>query len=319
MYSSGAGAAILTGVSTSTKLRSSKNLRISLRIRARRSRISFKVLPEAVGESGLEPRSHLPVVAQLQVLADRTGLARLHAVFAPEHDVARRRFAGYELDDLNLESEDAQDHRPERVRQNVAEPLAQDRLAQESRELASRPSSLFSRPENLLQLVLAARGAQDVARLPLDAFRKSLVRRGIARVEADDEIGLGEMGIGNRPDGRGIEIRKIGFDEEDLFGKVEALRHLPRCGDDVRTAVDADDLHLRKPHDLGQVVVEGNGEIGLAAAAVHHRKTGIRGAGVRRHGDRLLDDLEELVDLIVLAAHRGADLPLAVGQPDRLE
>ena len=75
--------------------------------------IPLKVFPEQLCEAGLQPRRHLPVVAQVEVLADRSGLARLHAVFALEQDVARRRLAGDELDDLRLEAENPQNHRPE--------------------------------------------------------------------------------------------------------------------------------------------------------------------------------------------------------------
>ena len=74
----------------------------------------------------LQPRRHMPIVPEAQVFADRSGLSRLHAVLALEHDVARRRLARNEFDDLHLEAKDPENHRPERIRQDVAKPLPQN-------------------------------------------------------------------------------------------------------------------------------------------------------------------------------------------------
>ena len=110
----------------------------------------------------------------------------------------------------------------------------------------------------------------------------------------------------------GRKRREIAFDEHDLAGEVETARHPVGRGDDVGAAVYAVDAYVAHADYAGQIQIEGDGEVGLAAAAVHDGKGFAAVCRARR--ESLADHFEELVDLIVFAAHRSFYAPFAVGE-----
>ena len=119
------------------------------------------------------------------------------------------------------------------------------------------------------------------------------------------------------------QFGEIRLEEVDLAGEVELRDHLPRGRNDVGATVDPDDPDLRHVHHFRKEEIQRNREIRLAAAAVDDGEGGlvVRGSWfvARGNGDGLADGLQELVDLVVLAAHRGAHLALTVGDADRLQ
>ena len=118
-----------------------------------------QVFFEHLRQARLQPRRDVPEIAQVQVLRHGPALAGLDAVFRAEEDIARRGVRRDELDDLGLEAEDAQDHRAERIREDVAEALAQDAVA-EQLDVADRV--------RFIQSDLASCGLPELSR-PLDA------------------------------------------------------------------------------------------------------------------------------------------------------
>ena len=81
-----------------------------------------------------------------------------------------------------------------------------------------------------------------------------------------------------------------------------------------RSAVTNDHAHVRVAERLDEVEVEREREVRLAAAAVHHVELAVRALL-----QDVLNHLEELVHLVVLAAHRGAHAPLAVREADHAQ
>ena len=68
------------------------------------------------------------------------------------------------------------------------------------------------------------------------------------------------------------EHGEVGFDECDAVGHVQRGGNLARGLHHIRPAIDADNAHIPEPQRLGQVKVERKGQVGLAAAAIHHRE-----------------------------------------------
>ena len=258
----------------------------------------------------------MPVVPQVEILRDRAALPGLHAKFRTQQNVARCRIRRDELDHLGLESEDAQDHRAEGVREDVAEPLAQDAMAQHAGERRVRV-----RTNRLLELMLAAGRRHDVAGLPLHALREGLVGRRVARMEGDHHVGALEA------EGGDVEGHQIRLREHHLAHEVKLLRHFRGGRNDIVPAVDADYAHIRHSERLREVEVECQREIGLPASAVDDGERFLTPLNLLPHLlflnplplQHILDHLEEFVHLIILAAHRGADLPLAVGKADHAQ
>ena len=105
---------------------------------------------------------------------------------------------------------------------------------------------------------------------------------------------------------------EIGLDELHLALEVEPRRHSPCGRDHIPATVDAIYLDIGEPHDLRKVKIQGEREIRLAAAAIHHDERPLLVGDFHRFAHRL----QKLVDLVVLAAHRSADAAFAVGDTE---
>lgn len=151
-----------------------------------------------------------------------------------------------------------------------------------------------------MQLVLAARRAEQVSARPLDAARQSLVRGGVAGVQAQQQIRF-ELRLAGRD---------VTFKKGNLSGDVQILGELARRGHHAGPAVDATHPY-RVTADACQIGVDCQRQIGPAATAVHDAQFPLLPAV--EHG---VDHLEEFVDLVVFAAHGGFDAPIRTRDAD---
>ena len=143
------------------------------------------------------------------------------------------------------------------------EQLGAERVRDERRKTLLREAVPENRPEQRaldlpVGLLLAAGNGQDHVRLPANRLCKRLVGGGVAGVEADDEVDL---------------LTRVEAGDVPLL-EAETLR--PGAGCERRARVDHVVLEV-EPHDLhltaaqlGQQMVDREGEIRLAAAEVDH-------------------------------------------------
>ena len=186
-------------------------------------------------------------------------------------------------------------------------------MAQHARERARVRACL---PKRLLQLVLAARCGDDVAALPLDALRQRLVRGRVAGVQGDHHVNMGELRIRCRT--ADVECRKLRRGKLHPIRDVQLLGHLLGGSNHVLPPIHADHPHRRKLQRLREEKVERQGQIRLPASAVHYgERFSFSLSTFTFH--HVLDHFQKLVHLVVLAAHRGTYLPVAVGEADHAQ
>ena len=123
--------------------------------------------------------------------------------------------------------------------------------------------------------MLAARYGHYEGRLPFHGLRQRFVSGGVASVERNDHSGAerkrgraarGRRTVGARGFERGGEIRLY---ERHGAGGVEPFGGRARRGENVVAAVDAAHPHVLHALGVCEPLAEGEGEIRLAAAAVH--------------------------------------------------
>ena len=156
--------------------------------------------------------------------------------------------------------------------------------------------------------MLAARSRKDIARFPFDTLGERFVGRGIASMERDYHIDAPKRIGGNR-----LKFRFDKLKPASVHGNCD----LARRGNDIRSAVDTNYPHFFKSERLQEIKIKAYRKIRFAAPAVHHRKWTLAIRTI--FAKRLLDDLQEFIDLIVFAAHPRLDTPLAVGNSERLK
>ena len=108
-------------------------------------------------------------------------------------DVLRRVLARHQLDERDVVARQAEEVRADGVRCVGREPLAQQAVCEEGRQLAARDLAR--------ELVLAARDGEDHSRVPAHRSIERLVRRGVACVQAHDEMRrrVRRRGLRSRP------------------------------------------------------------------------------------------------------------------------
>ena len=133
-----------------------------------------------------------------------------------------------------------------------------------------------------------------------------MVGRGVARVQRDHDVHR-----------RRRDALQVALDEREA-GAVRARGDAVAELDQLGAQLDAGDLR-RDAEAAAQVLVDGEGEIALAAAVVDDaQRARRRGAFSRRRQriERVVEDLEELVDLAPLARHRRNQAVARVGEAE---
>ena len=142
--------------------------------------------------------------------------------------------------------------------------------------------------------MLAARDGEDHRRAGPNGPVERDVGRGVAGVQADDEIDAVERVVAG--DVADLEAKAFGA---ELSGqRLAAIDH-------VRLEVEPDDLDLATVHGREEMM-EREREIGLARAEVDDPQPSLPG----RAGQHVLDELEEAVDLAELVVALSAHLAL---------
>ena len=132
--------------------------------------------------------------------------------------------------------------------------------------------------------MLAAGNGEDLLRIPFDRVVQGVVCSGIAGMKGNNHIH--------------VVIRGVIGDIADLKpegGVAVLLSGLVALLNDVRFQVQADDVHGQVP-DLREIVIENEGEVGLAAAEVDDAEGLVCGIVLIL----IVDDFQEPVDLAEL-------------------
>ena len=242
-------------------------------------------------------RRDAPELLQRPVFGDGFSKARAETALGTNEDVAPGGLLGDELHDGGAVTADAKDLRAEGVGEEVGEAFAQNAMTQKRSHGAAAD-------KGVVQLVLTAGNAEDALSLGADGHDERIVSGGVAGVETHDKVGrLGPLGV-----------LDVGALEVDRALKAKRLNHGTGALDDTLITVDAEGRDLGPLLGLGKIGVEGEGEIGLATPAVDDGEGGRRGLRQNR-----LQGAQQGVDLIILAAHGGADGAVRRGDAEDAE
>ena len=165
------------------------------------------------------------------------------------------------------------------------------------------------------QLLVAAGRAQDDLRAGADAAVHRVVGGDVAGVQRDHHV--------DRPRREAAHVAELeGQAAAGLVLQAEAARGAVAELDHVGLQVDAGHPGLAAQR-LGQVGMDREGQVALAGAEVQHLQRRLAGPAAlgqrRRAGERMVEDLDELVDLLPFARHRGHELVRGVGDAERGE
>ena len=194
-------------------------------------------------------------------------------------------FQGDELEKLGSVALSLQVEGPQAVGEHGRLPLEQDAVVEEGLHIGGDLHVAA-------HLLLAAGGHDHDVGLRPDALVEGVVGGRIAGVQGDKHIeALGPVAVD-------VALDEVQLVKAMLRGDRAALLH------QGEPQLHAGDAHVQAQR-VNQVVVEGEGEV--AAAGAHIDDVAPRGQGVLPH--EAVDDLDELVDLLVLAAAGGGHLP----------